>query len=68
MYKRQSLVREQAAILLPDGECSGERIAEEITSIISGRKKLHGVSGDSSGTRNKKAAETIAALMIEESK
>lgn len=64
----ESLVREQVAILLPDGECSGERIAKEIASIISGEKKLHGVSGNSSGTRNKRAAETIAALMIEESK
>ena len=61
-----SLERRGAAIVIPEGEISPERLAEEIKGIILDGMRLSGMSRASKSLGNPKAAEMIVSSMLKE--
>ena len=64
----ESLVADGRAVIVPDEDCTGERIAKEIKGIVLNEERLVGMTRTRDFKSEKSAAEKIATLLIEVAK
>ncbi|MBC95492.1 undecaprenyldiphospho-muramoylpentapeptide beta-N-acetylglucosaminyltransferase [bacterium] len=64
----ESLVMDGKAVIVSDENCTGERIAEEIKSIVLNEERLMGMTKIRHSKSEKNAAEKIASLLVEVAK
>jgi UDP-N-acetylglucosamine--N-acetylmuramyl-(pentapeptide) pyrophosphoryl-undecaprenol N-acetylglucosamine transferase len=59
----EALVAAGAAILIPDGECSAERLDAELTALLSDRDRLHAMGAAARELGHPDAAARVAELV-----
>jgi UDP-N-acetylglucosamine--N-acetylmuramyl-(pentapeptide) pyrophosphoryl-undecaprenol N-acetylglucosamine transferase len=59
----EALVAAGAAILVPDAECSAERLAAELTALLSDANRLAGMSAAARELGHSDAAARVAELV-----
>jgi len=61
----EALVRMGAAVLVPDDECDGRRLADELTSLLGDPERLHAMRAAARAHGHPDAAARVAELVDE---